>query len=93
MIRERWRFVGQGKKRKLRRVDDDAPLSRGAGLQIIGDIKPYMSPLGTGEVSSRHQRREELKRNNCREVDPSEKTPQRRPDPLDRTLSRIFGPD
>lgn len=40
---------------------------------VLGDIKPYRSPLGTGEISSRSQRREDLKRNNCREVDPSER--------------------
>ncbi len=34
--------------------------------------RPYMSPLGTGEVTSRRQRREEMKRAGCREVDPSE---------------------
>lgn len=42
---------------------------------IQSDIKPYMSPLGTGEVSGRSQRREDLKRAGCREVDPSEFRP------------------
>ena len=40
---------------------------------IWGDIQPYRSPLGTGEISSRSGRREDLKRGNCREVDPSER--------------------
>lgn len=40
---------------------------------IAGDIKPYRSPLGNWEVTSRSQRREELKRHNLREVDPSER--------------------
>lgn len=42
---------------------------------IQSDIKPYMSPLGTGEVSGRMQQREELKRTNCRIVDPTEFKP------------------
>lgn len=42
---------------------------------ICSDIKPYLSPLGTGEVSGRRQRREELKRAGCREVDPDEYRP------------------
>lgn len=45
---------------------------RRATLQIISDIEPYKSPLGTGVVGSRRERREELKRSGCREVDPSE---------------------
>ena len=49
--------------------------SRGAGLQVIPDIAPYVSPLGTGVVGGRNQRREELKRHGCREVDPGEYTP------------------
>lgn len=40
---------------------------------IQGDIQPYRSPLGTGEISSRSQRREDMKRGNVREVDPSER--------------------
>lgn len=40
---------------------------------IWADIAPYRSPLGTGEITSRSQRREDMKRGNCREVDPSEK--------------------
>lgn len=43
--------------------------------QICSDIKPYISPLGTGEISGRRQRREDLKRAGCREVDPSEFKP------------------
>lgn len=41
-------------------------------FHYMPDVRPYMSPLGTGEVTSRRQRREELKRSGCREVDPSE---------------------
>lgn len=39
---------------------------------VVGDIEPYRSPLGTGEITSRSHRREDLKRGGCREVDPSE---------------------
>lgn len=38
--------------------------------QIMPDIPDYRSPLGTGWVTSRSHRREELKRHNCVEVDP-----------------------
>lgn len=40
--------------------------------QIMPDIPAYKSPLGTGWITSRSHRREELKRSGCREVDPSE---------------------
>lgn len=43
--------------------------------QVMRDIPEYVSPLGTGVVSSRSQRREEFKRYGCREVDPSEFKP------------------
>lgn len=39
---------------------------------VMGDIAEYKSPLGTGVIGSRSHRREDLKRGNCREVDPSE---------------------
>lgn len=50
-------------------------VGKGQGLQVIPDIQPYESPLGTGEISSRRARREEMKRHNVREVDPSEFKP------------------
>jgi hypothetical protein len=40
---------------------------------IMRDTPEYLSPLGTGLISGRAQRREDLKRGNCREVDPSER--------------------
>lgn len=55
--------------------EDFAPAERAPGPYIMSDIEPYRSPLGTGEVSSRSHRREDLKRGNCREVDPSEFKP------------------
>jgi hypothetical protein len=42
------------------------------GPMIVRDIAAYKSPLGDGFVDGRAARREHLKRNNCREVDPSE---------------------
>jgi hypothetical protein len=42
---------------------------------IASDIPDYMSPLGTGLISGRRARREELRRNNLREVDPGEFKP------------------
>lgn len=38
-----------------------------------GDIEPYRSMASGKEITSRSHRREDLKANNCREVDPSEK--------------------
>lgn len=40
--------------------------------QVMPDIPDYVSPLGTGVITSRSKRREDLKRGGCREVDPSE---------------------
>ena len=42
---------------------------------IMRDTPEYRSPLGTGLITSRSHRREDLKRGNCREVDPSEFRP------------------
>jgi len=90
MVRERWRWNG---RRMVRVRLDEAPRLRGDGLQVIRDIDPYMSPLGTGEVGSRRARREELKRHNCVEVEPS-MHPSRFKGPTDdgigRLVDRIF---
>lgn len=44
-----------------------------SGVQIMRDIEPFKSPLeGHKLITSRSQFREELKANNCRQVDPSE---------------------
>lgn len=40
---------------------------------ITRDIPAYVSPLGTGVIDGRTARREEMKRHNVREVDPSER--------------------
>lgn len=42
---------------------------------IMRDLPAYLSPLGDGWVDGRAARREHLKANNCREVDPGEWKP------------------
>lgn len=54
----------------------EAPVPR-PGLTVISDLPEYISPLSEpGKkpvvIDGRAQRREELRRNNLREVDPSE---------------------
>lgn len=40
--------------------------------KLCSDIPAYKSPIGGYVVEGRAARREDLKRNNCREVDPTE---------------------
>lgn len=42
---------------------------------VRGDLKPYKSPITGKTIEGRSARREDLARNNCREVDPSEYEP------------------
>ena len=49
-------------------TDPDAPLSLPT---IIRDIPDYRSPIDGRVISSRSERREDLKRNNCVEWDPA----------------------
>lgn len=51
----------------------EAPRQPSVFPQIMRDIPDYMSPMGTGLIAGRTQRREDMKVNNVREVDPSEK--------------------
>ena len=51
--------------------------TRVAGPMVRSDLPAYKSPLGTGWIDGRAARREDLKRGDCREVDPSEWTQQR----------------
>ena len=44
-------------------------------IYIIPDIKEYRSIVSNKVIDGRRDRREDLKRNQCREVDPSEFTP------------------
>ena len=50
---------------------DEAPPSSGV-FHFWKDIPTYKSPLGGWEVTSRSQRKEEMKRAGVREVEPSE---------------------
>lgn len=43
-----------------------------AAPSVWSDIAPYKSPLGEYWIDGRTARREDLKRNGCREVEPSE---------------------
>jgi len=43
--------------------------------RVVSDLPAYASPLGDGMVEGRAARREHLKRNGCREVDPGEFKP------------------
>ena len=42
---------------------------------IMPDLPAYASPLGDGMIEGRSARREHLKRNGCREVEPGEFRP------------------
>lgn len=53
----------------------DLPKREIATPTVISDLPAYMSPLGTGLIDGRRARREDLKRHNCREVDPGEWRP------------------
>jgi hypothetical protein len=46
-----------------------------ANPYVMSDLPAYVSPLGDGVVEGRAARREHLKRNGCRETDPSEFKP------------------
>lgn len=39
---------------------------------VLSDLPGYISPVGSGYIEGRSQRREDLKRSGCREVDSSE---------------------
>lgn len=55
---------------------------------VQSDIEPYKSPLGNYMVDGRAARREDLKRNGCREVDPSEYEPVFRSPKLEERYAR-----
>ena len=62
--------------------------TRGLAMpHVRGDLPDYVSPLGSGVISGRAARREDLKRHGCREVDPSEYTPEYRNARLERRYS------
>jgi hypothetical protein len=53
----------------------DTPRAKPVAPSVMRDIPEYKSPLGTGLITSRSHRREDLKRGGAREVDPSEFKP------------------
>lgn len=53
----------------------EAPRGKSVAPMVLRDIPEYKSPLGTGLITSRSHRREDLKRGNAREVDPGEFRP------------------
>lgn len=53
-------------------VRDLGPRQPSRTPYVWSDLPAYKSPLGTGVVEGRTARREEMKRHNCREVDPTE---------------------
>ncbi len=67
-------------------LKDDETLSVAMPF-VLGDLPDYVSPLGSGVISGRAARREDLKRHGCREVDPSEYTPEYRNARLERRYS------
>ena len=60
---------------------EPAALAPAVAPHVWGDLPPYMSPLGTGEIDGRRARREDMARGGAREVDPSERIEGDRKDP------------
>lgn len=69
MARQTFRFV-DGQFVEVTRERD---YSRPMGAMIQSDLPEYESPITGLPIDGRAARREDLARNNCREVDPSEK--------------------
>jgi hypothetical protein len=67
-----YRCYWDRKLQKLVEVPVDREPPRQSRVQIMRDLPAYKSPLGDGVIEGRAARREHLKRNNCREVEPSE---------------------
>jgi hypothetical protein len=63
------------------------------GPMIIRDTPEYRSPIDGRLIDGRAARREDLKRNGCREVDPSEFTPVLRNERFAKKLGLQVGGD
>jgi hypothetical protein len=50
----------------------EGPRPAAVAPMVMRDIPEYKSPVGSGLITSRSHRREDLKRSGSREVDPSE---------------------
>ena len=59
-----------------------------AAPRIVADLKPYRSPITGQMIEGRAARREELERHDCRELDPSEYSPEYRRPHLERKYSK-----
>lgn len=67
------RFIYDTEKKEMVEVFDQ-PRQPPSFPSIMGDTPEYLSPMEPGRlISGRAERREEMKRHNVREVDPSEK--------------------
>lgn len=66
------RFIYDTETKKMVEVFEQ-PRSAPVFPQIVSDTPEYMSPMGSGLISGRAARREDMKKHNVREVDPSEK--------------------
>jgi hypothetical protein len=61
------RFIQHPETLKLVPADEYVrPKKQESGPFIIPDIEPYDSPIDGRIINSRHQRREDFKRHNCR---------------------------
>lgn len=67
-IRHKWVTING----VLTEVDPDYRAPRIPGPYIQGDLPGYLSPVTGQLVDGRRDRREDLARSGCREVDPSE---------------------
>jgi len=65
----RKRYVWDEKQHKLVEQAERKPSEH---HYVWGDLPAYQSPVTLKMVDGRYQRREDMKRANCREVDPSE---------------------
>lgn len=65
------RFIWDRATRQLVEVVD-GPRAASVAPSVMRDIPEYKSPVGSGLITSRSHRREDLKRSGSREVDPSE---------------------
>lgn len=57
---------------KLKKLVEQAERRPSEHHFVWADLPAYQSPVTLGMVEGRYQRREDLKRSGCREVDPSE---------------------
>ena len=67
------RYVWRGEHFVDPGTDEPMPIPERDGIQapmLMKDIPEYRSPIDGTLITSRSQRREDLKRNNCIEVDP-----------------------